>query len=453
MILICVILEKAMSIISKTHKAVLALIFIVFGAHQSQAQDLTNLGGDLTSDMHPFVALQLPAPNIDGQARFDLHISGHAQFHTPFDVLTPGRVSVGPKFNNTSCAGCHVNNGKGPIKFTRGIDGSSMLVKVSVKGKNPDGSPKDVPGIGEQLQDHQVKGKSPHNIRLRWKYSQGKFADGKKFKLRRPDLSFEVPGIPQRKILHSLRMTPTVIGVGLLNAVPDETLIAMADPADSNGDKISGKLNIVIDKKTGQQKIGRFGFRASHPTLEQQSAAALFFDMGVTSSIFPGEDETPEMTDQNLNLLNFYQAVAGVTPAINQNDPDVIEGKQIFQDLNCHACHVMTLKTGPNDNPELSNQEFHPFTDMLLHDMGPDLADRRKEFSASGKEWRTTPLWGLRLVKTLSRAKPGFLHDGRARNVSEAIIWHGGEAKNSRDGFMKLNADQRAKLLKFLDSI
>ena len=430
-----------------------SLILSLFLADSIKAQDITNLGGDLTSHLPAFASLQLPSPNITSKEREDFHFSSHAQFHAPFDTLIPGKVRVGPKFNHTSCGGCHVNDGKGPIKFSNGVDGSSMLVKVSLKGLLPNGLPRDVPGVGEQLQDHQVKGRSPFNIRLRWKFIEGKFPDGKKYKLRKPDLSFKIPRVNKRKIIHSLRMTPSVIGMGLLEAVPDSTLIALSDPNDANKDGISGKINMVIDRESNSKKIGRFGFKASHPTLKQQSAAAFFHDMGVTSSLFNPDNEEIEVSDEDLDKITFYQQVPGVHKAKDQSNPDVIRGKEIFQEINCHSCHVMTLKTGNSPIPELANQTFHPFTDLLLHDMGPGLADKRAEFSAQGREWRTTPLWGIGLTKELSPARPGFLHDGRARNIQEAIIWHGGEAKASRNAFMKLKASDRKKLILFLNTL
>ena len=426
-------------------------------AKVSYSQDLRLLGGALTNTfLPPEVSLQLPAPLIpERSARYNFHIDGHAQFHTTFDLLEPSqKAKVGPLFNHSSCGGCHVQDGKGPIKFGKNGNGSTMLIKVSLKGLNRDGTTKNIPGTPEQIQDHQVTGKSPYNISLKWTESRGKNSDGTIVKLRKPLLSFAIPGVDRKKVVSSLRMSPSIIGMGLLEAVPDSTLIAMSDPYDLDRDGISGEVNYVIDAESNTKKIGRFGFKASHPTVRQQSAAALFHDMGVTSSMFNDTFEDPEITDENLEKMTFYQQLAGVSPAINQDHPDVIAGKQIFQDINCHACHTMTLKTASTHiNPEIVNQEFHPFTDLLLHNMGAGLADSRAEFDAAGSEWRTTPLWGLRVHKLLSKAKPGFLHDGRARTVEEAIQWHDGEAKASRKAFRALSAADRAKLLKFLDSI
>jgi CxxC motif-containing protein (DUF1111 family) len=417
------------------------------------SQEITDLGGDLSSKEVPAIALQVPAPNVISEERFDAVLEGHAIFHTPFDEQNPESPPVvGPLFNSNNCGECHFSNGKGAIKFAPKGFGSTILVKVSLKGLNPDGSTKDIPGTPEQIQDHQVEGKSPYSLKLRYTYVKGKYPDGTKYELRKPFLTFVIPGVDNKKVVSSLRMSPSIIGMGLLEAVPPLTLLSMSDPLDMNKDGITGKVNIVNDHRSNTREYGRFGFKASHPSILQQTAAALFHDMGVTSSLFNNGD-APEISDENLDKLVLFQEIAAVTVARDQDNPDVIRGKEIFQEINCSGCHVLTLKTGNSDIPELSNQEFHPFTDLLLHDMGPGLADGRAEFSAAGSEWRTTPLWGIGLTKDLATHKPGFLHDGRARTVEEAILWHGGEAKTSAKSFMRLKTEERAKLIKFLLSL
>ena len=251
----------------------------------------------------------------------------------------------------------------------------------------------------------------------------------------------------------SLRMTPPVIGMGLLEAVPDQAIIAMSDPNDANGDGISGRVSYVPNRQTNTTAIGRFGFRASHPTLRQQSAAAFFNDMGMTNEIFSSADQQQEVSSAQMDQVVFYQQAAGVMAARNQDDPDVIAGKELFKQIRCNDCHVMTLQTGASDVVEVANQEFHPFTDLLLHDMGRDLSDKRPEFETSGREWRTTPLWGLGLHEHLSTHRPGYLHDGRARTIAEAILWHGGEARASQRAFRALSRAEREQLIAFLKSL
>ena len=437
------------------------LSFLLIGltvARTSVAQDvdITRLGGDLTSDNSPKVALELPAPNIRPEL-FNFHLNGHTVFHQSFEFPDEqGRIPLGPVFNHNSCGGCHVKDGRGPIEFSRKTTsgGSAMLIKVSLRGLQENGQPRDVPGVGEQLRDHTIDGKNKFNIRLRWKDQHGTYPDGKKYKLRSPILTFTIPGFKNRdSIVHSLRMSPPTVGMGLLEAVSDSTIIDMSDPLDRNHDGISGRISFVINKETNGTAIGRFGFRASNPTIKQQSGAAFFNDMGMTNELFSNSTEPQEVSAEQMALVVFYQQAAGIPPARNQDNPSVILGKRAFQKIGCDGCHKMTLVTGNSGVPETANQTIHPFTDLLLHDMGPGLADRRPEFSASGREWKTSPLWGIGLHHLLSKSRPGYMHDGRARTIEEAILWHGGEAKKSRDRFMKLREYERKQLLDFLRSL
>jgi CxxC motif-containing protein (DUF1111 family) len=241
--------------------------------------------------------------------------------------------------------------------------------------------------------------------------------------------------------------------MGLLEVIPESEVLALSDPDDLNGDGISGRPNYVIDRSSGTKALGRFGFKATHPTLVQQSGAASFFDMGITNPLFPAINGSTEISGADFERLVVYQQIAGVPPARDQELPDIIAGKTLFQSVGCNGCHTMTFKTATDTDPEVAGQTVHPFTDLLLHDMGPDLADNHPEFSASGFEWRTTPLWGLGFSPQISAVKPLYLHDGRARTIEEAILWHGGEAAIAKDKFVRLSADERFKLIQFLQSL
>jgi CxxC motif-containing protein (DUF1111 family) len=243
--------------------------------------------------------------------------------------------------------------------------------------------------------------------------------------------------------------------MGLLEAVPAHRIFALVDPADRDKDGISGRASFVPDLETGKYALGRFGWRATHPTLKQQTAAAFAHDMGMTNELFRDSDGAFEVPSDLLDQVRFYQQAAGVTPARDQNNSDVVAGKALFQRINCSGCHTMTLVTGESPYSGVANQVIHPFTDLLLHDMGVGLKDNRPEFSASGKEWRTPPLWGIGLaeVLTLSQKRIGFLHDGRARTIEEAILWHRGEAQRSRDAFKSLRRNEREQLITFLRSL
>ncbi|MCB0339168.1 MAG: thiol oxidoreductase, partial [Bdellovibrionales bacterium] len=261
------------------------------------------------------------------------------------------------------------------------------------------------------------------------------------------------PGFKKKELRSSLRMSPLLIGVGLLEAIPEESILSLSDPEDSNNDGISGKPNYVVDIRTQGTALGRFGFKASHPTVEQQSSAAFFHDMGLTNPLFIEANLPFEVSQQELDRIVVYQVLAGVPKARYQSTDFIEKGRSIFFELGCHKCHTPTFVTGEHKYSELAGQTIHPFTDLLLHNMGPGLRDRRAEFSAKGSEWRTTPLWGLGFAKTLSEVKPRFLHDGRARNLKEAILWHGGEAKSAKDGFKALSKSDREFLISFLNSL
>ena len=262
----------------------------------------------------------------------------------------------------------------------------------------------------------------------------------------------------------SPRVAPPMIGLGLLEAISASDILAGADPDDADGDGISGRARWVWSPEHGRMMLGRFGWKATQPTLLQQTAAAYRDDIGVTSSVFPSEafagqpqddllEDDPEITDETLEEAVFYVQTLAVPAPRDANAPAVMEGQDLFGELGCADCHVPRHVTGTlPDVPEVSNQVIVPYTDLLLHDMGPGLADGRPDFGASGSEWRTPPLWGLGLSSRV-QGHTDFLHDGRARDVVEAILWHGGEAASARDAFRALDAPSRAALLAFLHSL
>lgn len=434
--------------LSRHFAASLLLLLSVAGA--GPAEDITELGGDLSIPRTGASVLQAPAPNLLDPARLSQQVLGFPLFHSP---KTESK-GLGPKFINSSCAGCHINNGKGKVEFRKARRReNTMVVKVSLEGQAENGAPIDVPGIGEQLQDRSVSGEKTR-IRLRERVRRrGKLKDGTPFELVQPIPRFRISGFKRRELRTSLRMAPMLIGEGLLEAIPDQAILALSDPNDSDRDGISGRPNYVPNRENGLFEIGRYGFRASHPTLRQQSAAASFFDMGVANSLFNNGADSSELSDEDLEKLTAYQALPSVPSARRQSKKRIMRGKTIFQRIGCADCHVMSFTTGESRFPELENQTIHPFTDLLLHDMGPGLADERAEFSAAGSEWRTTPLWGLGFAKTVSRVRPRYLHDGRARTITEAIMWHGGEARKARQKFRRLKKGQRKALLRFLDSL
>lgn len=433
-------------------KRIFTFILLVgtLSASFARGEDLTNLGGDLSSDMEGRNAIQLPAPNISSEERRVLQLSGFTPFHK---IFTP-EEGVGPSFVSRSCGSCHVDNGRGPVKFSDDdFTGSTMIIKVSLKGKNRDGSPKELPKIGGQIQDHNLSGTSKIKPKLSWIKRSYEYSDGDRYSLRRPVLNLKIPGFTMKNVNVSLRMTPPMIAMGLIEAIPESAILERSDPNDSNRDGISGKPNYVANKATGGVSLGRFGFKATQPTVEQQSAAAFYGDMGMTSRLFTERNKAKEVSDSDLSSLVFYLKFGGVPKARNQSDLFIQSGLRLFKSTGCESCHTMTFETGANSEPEYAYQTIHPLSDFLLHDMGKDLADTVSQFSAKGSEWRTAPLWGLGFSKTISKVTQGYLHDGRARSIEEAILWHGGEAENSKRKFKKLLSIERESMIAFLNSL
>ncbi len=416
-------------------------------------------------------AFDRPIPGLDAE-QLQQHLDGKKIFETLLVDAPDGRGALppllpegverglGPLFNNVSCDSCHLRNGRGLAIAGHGKLRSHVILKVGRLDGAAEfpGGPAPDPRWGLQIQDHAVQGRSPEaTIDLRYRPArQGLFADGTPFRLLKPEIAItplsEAASIPLSNLVISPRLPQPVIGMGLLEAVPAESLVALADPGDADGDSVSGRLNRVWDMRNGRRAIGRFGWKAEQPSVEQQSAEAYFEDMGVTNPLFPGEEGTIELTETGLALVTFFlRTLAAPAPESNPGTA-VRQGRELFRSLGCAACHRPELRTGAHPIQALAHKTIRPFTDLLLHDMGEGLADRRGGFEATGREWRTPPLWGLGLTQRLT---PGarFLHDGRARTLSEAILWHGGEGDAARRGFLALPTSQRLALIAFLRSL
>jgi CxxC motif-containing protein (DUF1111 family) len=349
-------------------------------------------------------------------------------------------------------------------------------VRISVPGADEHGGPRPVPAYGDQIQDRGIPGvPAEATPSIAWQEIDGAYGDGTPYTLRRPVVSLTNPayGPLPADLLTSFRVANPMIGLGLLESVPVDTLHALADPDDRDGDGVSGRVNIVWDAGSKTMAEGRFGWKANAPSLVHQNAGAALGDMGITTPVHradlcsPGQEAClaaaaaanptgePEMGfDLFLRLTVFSRLVA--VPAQRDADaPAVRRGERAFRDIGCASCHMPTLIAGKaNDGvkPEFAGQVFHPFTDLLVHDMGEGLADGRPDFLATGSEWRTTPLWGIGLTEAVN-GHTFFLHDGRARNLAEAILWHGGEAHAAKERFRSLPAPGRADLLAFLNSL
>lgn len=430
-----------------------------------------DLGGAGSRPLSHDRAFTFPIANLDrGDQR--AFFFGNRLFNTNW-TRAPGSVEIfdglGPVFNRVSCSGCHLLDGRGRTPETEGAPMLSMLVRLSVPGTSSTGGPRPHPTYGDQLNDRSILG-VPAEGRAVITYTEdpGRYADGEAYSLRTPSYRFEdlAFGPLGDDIMISPRVAPSVIGLGLLEAVPEETILALADPDDADGDGISGRPNFPWDAIAGNSALGRFGWKANTPSLRQQNARAANGDIGITTSLFPVDNCTstqetcgtaaihqgPEMSDRFLDRLTLYTRVLAVPDRRQALDPAIIEGEALFRAVGCASCHMPTLVTGDHPVAALAEQRIHPFTDLLLHDMGNGLADGRPDFLADGREWRTPPLWGIGLVETVN-GHTEFLHDGRARNLAEAILWHGGEADAARAAFTAMPRTEREALLAFLASL
>ena len=399
---------------------------------------------------------------------------------------TQASDGLGPLFNARGCQNCHLKDGRGHTPQGPDDQAVSMFLRLSVPAKDADEQNLiDTRGVllfpeptyGEQLQVFGVPGiKAEGQMTITYEDKPVTLGDGTVVTLRKPtygitDLAY---GPMSESVMISPRVAPPMIGLGLLEDVPAEDILAHADPDDADGDGISGKPNHVLDPVSGKIMIGRFGWKAGAATIRAQSASAFAGDIGISTPLVnrphgdcteaqaeclaapTGEQErlgVSEAPDPVLDLVTFYSQNLGVPQRRDVDDPQVLAGKQAFYDAGCVACHVpkyVTSRSAPTEGHRF--QLIWPYTDLLLHDMGEDLADHRPEGDADGYEWRTPPLWGIGLTETVS-GHTEFLHDGRARNLTEAILWHGGEAQAARDTFANMPKSERDALLRFLESL
>lgn len=391
---------------------------------------------------------------------------------------------LGPLFNARSCQRCHIKDGRGHPPEGPDDNAISMFLRVSIPTDDAAMAQKikgyiatlPDPNYGTQMQDFSLPG-HPAEYRLHVEYEETevRLSGNEAAYLRQPtytatDLGY---GPLHPNAMLSPRVAPQMIGLGLLEAIPAADILTLADPDDADGDGISGLANIVWSAEFNQPMLGRFGLKAGSPTVKEQSAAAFAGDIGISSPLFPAawgectqtqaecqnaphgdaDDRGFEIDAAGLDLVTFYSRNLGVPARRDVENPNVLRGKEIFYATGCTSCHQPSFVTHRlKDQPEQSFQLIWPYTDMLLHDMGPGLADNRPEARATGTEWRTPPLWGIGLTGQVS-GHTYFLHDGRARSLLEAILWHGGEAQSQRDSVVDMPPADRQALIKFLESL
>jgi CxxC motif-containing protein (DUF1111 family) len=432
----------------------------------NHSDEIASGGANMTVYDASSQAFGLPGPGLSA-SNMQRNAAGDVIFEQAF-VAPPSPVfsGLGPIMNNNTCSSCHINDGRGRPPLSGQLL-SSMLFRISIPGSDPTtGGPLSAPGFGTQVQSQAVTGVTPEmaNVQIDYANIIVTYPDGSSATLQNPTYTPINPyiSLPPNYLL-SPRIAPSVFGLGLLEAIDDGTILAMADEDDANGDGISGKVNYVYDQQSQSTKVGRFGWKSNEPNLNQQAAGALNQDMGITNSVFPDESSAGqsqavaphpiEISDDYLQRIVDYIRTLGAPARRNVNDPTVAHGEALFANVGCGACHVSRIQTGTSPYfSELSNQTIRPYTDLLVHDMGPGLSDNRPDFLASGSEFRTAPLWGIGLVQVVNNYT-FFLHDGRARSLEEAILWHGGEAEKSKNAFSNLSKSDRNALITFLQSL
>lgn len=424
--------------------------------------------------------------SIDEEVRFKIGNAVFRKLWVAAPSSTRGSDGLGPLYNSRSCQSCHLKDGRGRPPSANFPDdiAQSMFLRLSIPPQNDEqkrllaehrANTIDEPTYGAQLQNVAVHGlDNEGHMHITYKDEPVTLGDGTVVNLRRPTYSIDGlkygPLHPQTML--SPRVAPPMIGLGLLEAIPESEIRAAATSERSDG--ISGRTNEVWSKELGKTALGRFGWKAGKSSVREQAASALTFDMGLSNPVdrrasgdctagqpaclnapngnTPRDDDL-EVGPKLFEPLVFYSENVAVPPRRDINDPLVLRGGVAFHALNCQECHRPSFTTGAVENqPHLSNQTIWPYSDLLLHDMGTGLADDRPEGVASGREWRTAPLWSIGLTKLVS-GHTQFLHDGRARNIEEAILWHGGEAQSARDGYAALPKQERDALIKFVESL
>ncbi len=445
-------------------KSLIAILAIGFFNVNSLAENLSN-------NKNSSILLK-PIKGLNNE-EYDRFILGRSFFKIPWveaPSATTARDGLGPLFNANTCNSCHPKNGRGNLYNKDNQISRALIAKVSIKnngsklherverinGLVPE------PNYGDQISInsiHGVKFEAKPNI----SYEKIKviFPDGEIDTLLKPKYSLKELGYGKlhKDTILTFRLAPTLNGLGLIEDIKEEDILKNADEFDKDKDGISGRANYIYSPITKKIELGKYSWKASKTTLKHQIASAANSDMGLTTSIFPNDtctkvqkecNDAPksrdaiDITDLRLDAIDFYLKNRRTYSA--KKTKNYKEGLKIFKSIGCAKCHITSFTTK-------NSVKISPFTDILLHDMGEGLADGRREFKATGREWRTPPLWGLSLHEKINKKKSRLLHDGRARDFQEAILWHEGEALKIKENYMNLNKILREKLIKFLEEV
>ena len=434
----------------------------------SQSQEATQNKNYFT-ECNSSMAFMRPVSGMSHEER-DLFILGKSFYRIPWveaPSATTARDGLGPLFNANTCMHCHPKNGAGVAINSDGSMTRSLLLRLSHRnstnqeliktvGFEPDST------YGAQLSLNGNADVPAEGLpKVIYQEINGTYPDGTPYSLRKPSYRVENLGYGamDSKTIIAPRIGSALIGLGQLELIDEKDILANEDIEDRNSDGISGKANYAFDPETNTTKLGRFTWKASAVSVKHQSAAAAHNDMGLSNPLFPQHNCTSkqkscleeakkgrhafDLPQERLSAITYYLSNLAI-PKQRQSKKHQ-EGARLFAALNCTACHIPSFKTA-------AGITIHPYSDLLLHDMGEGLADGRSEFLATGSEWRTAPLWGIGLYEKVS-GEANYLHDGRARSIEEAILWHGGEAEQSKKDFMQLDKNSREKVLNFLKSI
>jgi len=443
-------------------------------------EEATLSAGSFTIQRFDRQAFSEPATVLNAKQR-QLFMAGRSVFKRQWASVNSlnGDWGLGPTFVADRCSACHINTGRGNPPQSSGEQLLSMLVRLSVPGIDEHGGPKPHANYGDQFQNRALDGRNvdlayagapvPNeaDLFLDWQERTVTFADGETISLRKPILRIENLKFGELggEVMTSLRIAQPLVGIGFLEAVPEETILAIARKQQAQN--FNGRPNLVWDAVNRRMALGRFGWKANVPNLKQQIAAAALGDMGVNSRLYSAQNcppvqticakllpgNVPEIIDHEIDALELWLQALAVPARRDVNEAAVRRGAGLFATAQCAVCHVPELRTGKFPKlPQLADQVFRAYTDLLLHDMGEELADGRPDFAAGPRDWRTPPLWGAGLSQVVG-GSTAFLHDGRARDVSEAILWHGGEAEAARESFRNMSKSDRAALVRFIDSI
>ena len=433
-------------------------------------------------------AFSFPLANLEDEerTRFAIGNSFFKRNWVEAPASTTARDGLGPHFIARACAGCHLLDGRGaPPDWSRTVGPEpdptvALLLRLSVPGTpTPHLGVVPEPTYGDQFNNAAIAGVKPEGrVEITSQPLHGRFADGTRYTLQQPryhlvDLGY---GPMARDVMVSPRIAPQLAGIGLLEAISEADIEDNVRVQAASAGPVKGQVNRVWDAFANAERVGRFGWKANVASLAHQTAGAFNGDMGITTSVFakesctagqadclaapsggPAHGKSPEIDDDTLAQVVFYQATLAPVARRQATDPQVLRGQALFAQAQCTACHRPSYVTDegpfpPMTSAKLARQRIWPYTELLLHDMGDALADGRPDVQANGKQWKTPPLWGVGMIKAVN-GHQRLLHDGRANGVLEAVLWHGGEAKPAQERVLKMSVAERQALVKFVESL